>query len=503
MPRLLPRSLLSVLSFFAVAALIARGEDAAKPAAPALSLEAVIARAVGRNFDIKIQDYSVATAVEALNVSKAGFEPTFTASSTRQVSQAASSINTLDGSGKVGPRTDNTLNTLSVNQLIPQTGANVTLSTNLNRTATNSSFSTLNPAFANQVTLSASQPLLKGAGSRVAHANVDTNRLGEDIANLSFRSRVLQVVHDTEAAYYSLVFAREDLIVKQHSLELAQKLYDENLTKKNTGVATDLDVLTAEVGVENARRGVIQSTQSVHNSEDSLLNLIGPADFNAPIGNVTFPSLADTGIPSFGISYKLALDNSPDYKTSLATIKQLDIALAVARQNRLPSLNLNGSLGYNASDASYGDVLASLPNNHGNNWTLGLTLTVPWGLHADRARYRSAQASLDQQKVRLDQFEQTLVVNVRSAVRAVEVNIAVVGIAAKATELSVKNYELVKARFDAGLATSREVLQAQDDLEANHESELQAQITLRNALSNLHQLEGSSIERYNIKLTQQ
>jgi outer membrane protein len=503
MPRPLLRTLVSALSLLALAAGFARGEDVPPPPAPALTLDEVIARAVGRNFDIKIQDYSVTTAVEALNVSKAAFEPTFTASSTRVVSQGASSINTLDGSGRAGPRNDSTTNQLNVTQFVPQTGGTVGVTTNLNRTATNSSFSTLNPAFANTVTLSASQPLLKGAGSKVAHANVDTNKLGVDIANLSYRSRVLQVVHDTEAAYYNLVFAHEDLTVKQHSLELAQKLYDENLTKKNTGVATDLDVLTAEVGVENARRGVIQATQSVHNAEDSLLNLIGPADFNTPVGSVTFPILTESAAPSFGISYKLALDNSPDYKTSLDTIKQLEISLAVAKQNRLPSLNLNGTLGYNANDATYGDALADLPNNHGNNWSLGLTFTVPWGLHADRARYRSAIASLDQQKVRLSQFEQNLVVSVRSDVRAVEVNFAVVAIAAKATELSVKNYELVKARFDAGLATSREVLQAQDDLESNHESELQAQIGLRNALSNLHQLEGSSLEHYKIKLPQQ
>ena len=39
-------------------------------------------------------------------------------------------------------------------------------------------------------------------------------------------------------------------------------------------------------------------------------------------------------------------------------------------------------------------------------------------------------------------------------------------IAAKATELSAKQYELQDARFKAGLSTSRLVLQAQDDLEA-------------------------------------
>jgi outer membrane protein len=91
-------------------------------------------------------------------------------------------------------------------------------------------------------------------------------------------------------------------------------------------------------------------------------------------------------------------------------------------------------------------------------------------------------------------------VQVRAAVRSVETNLESVVISTKATELSVKKYELEKARFDAGLSTARLVLQAQDDLEASRLSELQAKVTLRNAIAELHRLEGSSLTKYNIAL---
>jgi outer membrane protein TolC len=91
-------------------------------------------------------------------------------------------------------------------------------------------------------------------------------------------------------------------------------------------------------------------------------------------------------------------------------------------------------------------------------------------------------------------------VSIRSAVRAVETNFASVDIAAKATELSAKQYELQKARFDAGLSTSRLVLQAQDDLEIARLNELSAKVALRTSVAELHRLEGTSLQRFNIIL---
>ena len=170
------------------------------------------------------------------------------------------------------------------------------------------------------------------------------------------------------------------------------------------------------------------------------------------------------------------------------------------RQNRLPSLNLDGSLGYNATDRSYGDVINALPTDHGNNWSLGLSYSMPWGMKADNARYRSSLASLNSQKARLAQLEQSLIVQVRADVRAVETNLASVEIAAKSTELNEKTYEQQKARFDAGLSTSRLVLQAQDDLETARLAELTAKVALRSAVAELHRLEGTSLDRFKVQL---
>jgi outer membrane protein len=473
--------------------------DAAAAPTSVLRLEDSVTLALKNNFDVVAQDFTTDVALQNVIISKAAFDPVLNAQAGRSLSQAASTINTLDGTAGVGVRADNTTASAGVTELVSETGGTVGVSTNVSRAASNSRFNTLNPAFANTVSLTASQPLLKNFGAEVTRATLERNKVGLVIAGYNYKSRVLQVIHDTEIAYNNLVSARETLRIRQLSLSLAVQLADENSARYTTGVATTLDVATAKVGVSNARLAVVQAEQLVRDSEDTLQNLVGPTDFSTRPGGVQFSEYTDPK-PSFAVSYKLALDNSPDYFATIGQVKQFQIDVASAKVNQKPTLNVNGSLGYTNTDDSYGDVYDNLPQHHGNNWSLGLVYQMPWGLKADRARYRIAQDNLNQQKLRLTQFEQTLLVEVRSAVRAVETNLASVEIAAEATALSEQQYELQKGRFDNGLSTSRLVLQAQDDLETARFNELATKVTLRNASAALHQLEGTSLEKYNIKL---
>jgi outer membrane protein TolC len=459
--------------------------------APVLTLEECIARALENNFTLQIQTFDRANASEALTVSKAGFDPTVTFRTSRNSSQSDTAATTL-----VGTRSEVTDTRIGVSQKVT-TGATVGVSGSLNRSETNNTFSTLNPAYNADVTLSVSQPLLKNAGFGVNKAATKRAELGVTRADLDFRAQVLQVVRNTETAYYNLVFAREQLKVRLSSITLAKRLFDENKTRRNTGVATDLDVLQAEVGVANARRNVLEAERLTRDRQDDLLNLIGQFEFDLSLGEVALPA-DQPALPDLVASYQMARANQPEYQSVQASIQQFELDVLTARNASRPSLDLGGAVGHNARDRSSRNALDRLPNGDGYAWQVDLSLSLPWGMRSDRARHRIAQNNLEREQSRLKQVEQTLLLQVRAAVRAVETNLESVEISAKATELSARQYELEKARFDAGLSTSRLVLEAQDALERARVSELQANVNLRNAVSDLQRLEGSSMQRYRI-----
>jgi outer membrane protein TolC len=507
MPRLLARALLVVGCSFGIAS--AQTPTATPtPAAPAtaekpFTLEDAIALALQKNFDLQIQANSVSTAKDAVAIQQGAFDPTITANLTRSVSQSASTTSRLEGTTLEGPRSDNTSMRVGVTDRFTPTNGTVSLSTNVARQGTNSANALVNPSFGNGVSANLNQPLLRDFGKKAATAQLDRAKLGLSVANIAYKSRILTTIQQTELAYYNLVTARETRRIRELTLDYNQKLFEENQARRSTGVATDLDVLSAEVGVANARRNLIQAEKDVRDAEDTLLNLINVPNLDLKIGPVAFSDYKE-GAPNFAESYKRAREYYPDTLSAAETMKQLEIDLDVARRNLLPDLDLVASLGYTAraTSAGYEQAIANLPNDHGNNWSLGLNYTLPWGRQADKARYRTAQSNMSSQKLRLEQLEQQLLVNVRTAVRAVETNLAAVEIAAKGVQLAERQYEQQKARFDAGLSTSRLVLLAQDDLENNRFQELSARVTLRRALSELHRLEGSSITRFGVQLPQ-
>lgn len=458
----------------------------AAPSGPELTLEQCIARALQHNFSVEIGRYSPQIAKDSIEIAKGGYQPQLTVSgATGEFSTPAT--NSRSSNLRVG-----------VSQEL-YTGTTVSASSRLDRSSIDPAGTGLNPAYDADLTLSVRQSLLRGFGTEVNRANINRAEIGLQRANLDFKATVLDVIRDTENAYYNLAFAREQLNVRNFSYALAQRLFDEAKIRKETGVATNLDVLAAEVGVANARRSVILAEQAVKDRQDALLALIGQFQLDEDIGTVRFAEVSEA-TPVFASSYLLAKQNQPDYLSSQAAIEQLKLDLKVAKDDARPDLTVGAALGLSGTNGSGRNAFNNALDRDSHSWQVDFAFNYPWGLTSGRARYRQSLATLNREQIRLKQIEQNIEVQVRSAVRSVETNVESVRIATLAAKLSEEQYELEKAKFDAGQSTSRRVLEAQDDLEAARVSELQAKVNLQSAITALHRIEGSSLQRYSVTL---
>ncbi len=465
--------------------------EAASTPAP-LTLEECVARALDKNFDLQLQQFTTKNARDQVIIADAAYDPTL-------FSTAALAGSKND---RVTPSTS--AQEQAVNVGVTQrfvTGAEATVSTSLDRSRNSASLTPLfNPVYTSDLSLSINQPLLQGFGITINRASIERARLGVTRAHLDFKSVVLDLIRDVESAYYGLAFSRERLAVRKFSLEVAQTLLDENKARLKTGVATNLEVLQSDVGVANARRDLLLAEQDVSDGEDTLLNLIGRFEFANRPGPVR---LSDSPVPdvSFDASYALALANAPGFASNKLLAEQLKLDAEVAKNNRLPVLDLGAGVGFTGEGRrTAGGTLANTSTGDSYNWQVDLTLSIPWGLRAERARYRQALTNLDRQQVLIRQIDQSLLLQVRSAVRAVETNRETVTVSSLATELSQKQFETEKARYEAGLSTYRFVEDSRQDLDTARVNELLAKVNLRIALAELARLEGTSLERYQVKL---
>jgi outer membrane protein len=464
---------------------------ATTPSPRPLTIEDAVALALEKNYDLKIQRLTTDSATDSLIIADAAYDPTLSLGATRSYSQSTD-----------GVTSQSTLDTrIGASQRVV-TGGTISGSGSLDRSRSRPTLtSRFNPVYNSDVVLSVSQPLLRGAGTAVNRANIERARLGITRANYDFKDSVLSTVRNVESAYYDLAYARAQLDVRRFSLEVAEKLLEENRTRRDTGTAIELDVLQAEVGLANARRALLQAEQTAKNAEDSLLSLINPFQFDVAPGPVVLPDIGAVTV-SFDRSYKLTRDQAPELASTQLSVEQLKLDASVAKNNQLPTLDLDAGLGYNARKSSAGEATADVWGSDGYNWQVGATVNLPWGLRADKARYRQALTSVNREQIRLQQIDQSLLIQVRSAIRAVETNDESLRIAILATKLSEEQFEAEKARNDNGLSTFRRVQEAKEDLDTARISELQAKVTLHNALADLARLEASSLTRYRINLAQ-
>jgi outer membrane protein TolC len=372
-------------------------QEAPPPAAPAavpapanstsaapLTLEECVQRALEHGFDIEIQRYNPAYAKDAVDVARGAFSPTIS------LNGSQSHSNTGPVGGEAGIKADARDARLSATELL-KTGTTVAVSTDLSRSASNPSslFSFYNPVYNSDLTVTVTQPLLRGAGTTVTTATLNRARIGQTRAGYDFHARVLDVVQETEAAYYSLVYAREQLLVFQMSLDLANRLLEEAQAKKTVGTATDIDVLQAQVGVANARSNVLSGEKSTKDTADALLALIGRFELDTSLGKAKFDDFTGQ-LPVIESSYQLALHNQPDYISARMQLDQMQLDLAVAKNSLQPTVNLDGILGFNGPRGSASDAFNATAERDNNSWEVDLTVSYPWGRISDKARYRQS-----------------------------------------------------------------------------------------------------------------
>jgi outer membrane protein len=472
--------------------------EVASPDAPGpiLTLEECVKLALARGFDLEIERQSLSIAQDNVPIARSTFLPIFSATTGKSVTRTA-----IDPAFGLPATMTSTLDAgAGVSQRL-LTGTQFSLGLNNNHFNTDPAIAALSPAYSSDVTLSITQPLLKGFGTRLNSQVIRRAELGLDVADSNYEGRALDVIQSTENSYYLLTGARDQLQVFRASLQLAQALLSEAQSRRTAGMATGLDVLQAEVGVANARRSVLEAQRTVHASEDSLTALIGRFQFDTPIGATrTDEEGSGEPAPTIAQSYQLATQRYPALRNARTTLELAQLDVDFAHNDLLPSVDLDLALGFNGSDSTRRGSFSGITDPDGHNWQAGISITYPLGRVAEKARFRQSRYALTQAELREKQLEQDVLVAVRNAVRDVDTSRESVTIAALAADLSQRQYEAETDRFRAGLSTSRRVLEAQTDLESARVANLQARLDLQTARAALRRLEGTSLQRYGITL---
>lgn len=447
-----------------------------------ISLQECIALALESNLDIRIQRLSPQIQNALVTKAESHFDPTATFSASIDSSEDPNLIeaNSLSGNSQRF--------NISVTDPIA-TGGSYGLSFNSNRSKNNPD----DLSYRSGLSFDVTQPLLEGFGIATNKASITIAKNNKQISNLRLKSQLIKTLSEVQNAYWELVFARENLEVQQLALKQAEELLKKNRRFKEAEKATESDILQAQSAVASRMADVISAEDAVKDAEDQLkqvTNMIeDDAQWDTSIVPVDSPSFEELEV-NLEEAIGTALQNRSEYTQAKIELGNSDLSIKVAKNQRLPRLDLEGSLSLNGLGDELGEPFSQVGKADYDTWSVGLFLRVPLNGRSTKAELEKNQFEKKQALLALKELETQIVDDVRSAVRQLETNKKRIDATKAAENFAKLAIAVEEKKHELGMTTSYELLQMQANLATATKNRLRAGIDHRKSIVALYQALG-------------
>ena len=310
------------------------------------TLEEATTRALERNLELAVERLNPQTF--DLNIARlqAAFRPTLT-SQFGQRALVQPPTNQLNGGTIV--QNDTTTYNAGIAQLLPWGGGDVAFQFNNNKQVTSNIFANFNPTFTSNFNLTFTQPLLRGFRSTTPGSSCASPPSTATSPRSSCAARSPRRWPPCATRTGSCSTRIEAVEVARGSLDLAEKLVEDNRARVEIGTMAPLDVVQAEAEVATRRQAVAQAEATWRTSELALKRLIvnGTDDplWRASINPTDRPTFAPEPLDVEGAVRK-ALDNRTDLEQARRQIDSNDIdACASCGTRCCPRVDLTANYG--------------------------------------------------------------------------------------------------------------------------------------------------------------
>lgn len=345
------------------------------------------------------------------------------------------------------------------------------------------------------------QPLLRNFGPTVNEQNL-LDAIDNEVSNkLNLKQRIIDQVTSVITTYRSVVQAGNTLKNTRRQLIEAIKLYDENKLKIKAGVLERTGNTQQAFQVEDLKLRVVESENSFKNAAVDLLQAIGLD----PNMNIQVPSdtvLDNIFEPKLQATIDYALAHNTNYLTQQINMRRLERAYRVALNQQLWSLDFRGDMTTGTeSGTGFDSHVSSLVNGRDVNKSINLQLTVPLNDVDLKARLIQAKVELENAKVKLIATKRRLIAQIRSSIYNIQALANAYQLAKKRVDLAQESFDIEVKRKNAGIASSLDVSNTQNQLLNAEIGLINAKINYLNQLALLEQTLATTLDKWNIKLS--
>ena len=349
------------------------------------------------------------------------------------------------------------------------------------------------------------QPLLRGLGFATNLASLRLAARESEIAFQDYRRQLMQVVSAAEMAYWELYYAQEALAMSKESVQLAQTLLEDMRARFESGKGSRLDVLEAEAGLATRRTRANDAFLNCVEAMNQMASFYGGVPRNTATGCIAADEPVSQRVEmSFQNGLEQAMQMNPDLLKAKLLKEQEKIRFQVARNGRLPELNVTAGLDFAGHGGTFEWDLARRDIKDGNfpGWTVGVVLRLPiWGDVRKRNEMWAAKLKLKEAERTESNMKTQLSVGRDTAEKRVDTNYATARSLEQVVEFRENLLETRLQTREVGRIEARPVLEAEQDLFEARLTQLKSEVECQRALLELQLISGNLLQLRNLEVT--
>jgi len=372
------------------------------------------------------------------------------------------------------------------------------------RTFTNSSFASINPAYDTLLDVSLTVPLLRGRGRQAQESGLRASRAAADAARWDLLDRAELLIQEISNAYWNLVFVQEQVRVLEKALEVAADIEKTERRKlePEIGRATVLSVAQAEAERLRREADLIGGQLSAENASDTLRLLILPftGEDQDRVRLDAKDRLRDKiAMAELGDLVERALSHRSDLRRVDSEIERLNEEVVRARDNLRIRLDLDAGLAWRTVSGTPADSSSQIFDGTAPSARGAIILEWPIGRREAKAALRQAELAVE--KARIDRREKVngVVGNVRLAHRSMRTSMREIAVRRKELAASLKALEGERLRLKRGTATVIDVAVLEENAVNAALRLLQAQTVLERSRIDALRSSGGLLERWQVR----
>ena len=462
-----------------------------------LTLQSAILIALDNNTGFQISRLNPEIATHSEAVARAAFDPTVSASLSGQ--RQKSSADTASLSDEISSDADTGTAGIGLTEYLP-TGT--TIEVEAEGSITSADDDSDSEYDTRSYGLTITQALLRNRGTDVNLVSLRSASLDTRISVYELQGEAEALVTEVEAAYWDYILAERALAIYEKSLKVARQQVAEVRERIHVGKIAETELASAEAEAASRHEELIKARGDFEVNRLSLIRLLNSTEdeirWESRLSLVDNPERGITELDGVYEYVKKALQGRADIQQARLQLEQGNLEVVSTRNGLLPKLDLFIQLG----GSRYANSFSNKDDEDGDEirFSAGLQFEFPIGNREAEARHRQTLLSTRQAELALQNMEQLIQVDVRSAY--VDVNRTSETIkATRATRmLREKSLAIEVEKFRLGRSTTFSVAQAQRDMISSQIGEIEAIIDYRKALLNLYRQEGSLLVHWKIEL---